>query len=181
MNQLDIFVITIVLLICSCSSDEDITGCTDPLGLNYNSEATVSSGCDYLSDPYLGSYNIAINNCTRDEELFINATALMQADDANPNDILLIMNGISAKPLQFIGEVNDSQISFNGMTNAFGSRAEEGFRYGNQTYLFPSFNLRGNLQGDPSSLTGSLAISAVNADDNNAQIFSTNCDFTLTK
>lgn len=43
------------LVLTSCGDDE-ITGCTDPAGVNYNAEATISGNCEYPRDAFLGNY-----------------------------------------------------------------------------------------------------------------------------
>jgi hypothetical protein len=48
--------IAVVLLLASCG-DRDQPGCTDPMALNHDPDATIDDGsCNYLSDLYAGNW-----------------------------------------------------------------------------------------------------------------------------
>ena len=40
----------IALLIVGCEEPEDVYGCTDATACNFNAEATISVGCEYIID-----------------------------------------------------------------------------------------------------------------------------------
>jgi hypothetical protein len=180
-----VHLITITLLISSigysCSKNEDVSGCTDPAGSNYNPSATVSDGsCRFLRDEFIGNYNVMFSGCDKNA-FFDNLTITIDADAKNSTDVSVVLNNVYVKLLIFKGTVSNNGLSINSSYDAFVSRAEEAFVYNGIVYLFPTFNLLGSLTKSNDTLNGQLTLSVVNGDANNSAIANVRCQYTLTK
>ncbi len=172
----------VMIIIPSCSSDEELPGCTDPSAENYNPNATVQSNCSYLSDVFVGAYDSTISDCSRDQELFENIQIIIQADNDEPNEVVLALSGLYSGTLLFESVISSTnQISFNTSYSVVSPTAASAFTYDGRAYLLPQFSLRGDLVNTNDTLTGQLTLSAVDTDDSDRQIFSSRCLYTLTR
>lgn len=102
---------TIVVLLCGSCGDE-VTGCTDPEGENYDVNATVSGDCVYARDKFLGTF-LGVFTCPGSLEALSNDsiqfTIIEGLDSDIKSDIILelIVDGF---PLAIAGTVEGNEL-----------------------------------------------------------------------
>ena len=185
-KSITLLIILFTLLLSSCGSDEgsgSVTGCTDPMALNFDSNALENGTCMYSSDPYTGLYTFSVNNCNREPEIFDPVVFRIEMNDEDPNDIDLLMSGLTGAPVRFTGTVSGNQVSFNSEFELFSSVLTQGLNYQDELFAFVRFNLRGLLNLNDEMLTGNLSLETTNIAELSFgdRIFQVDCDFSFNK
>ncbi len=181
-----LLIILLTLLLSSCGSDEgsdSVTGCTDPMALNFDSNAIENGTCMYSSDPYTGVYTFSVSNCNREPEIFGPVVFRIEMNDEDPNNIDLLMSGLTGAPVRFTGIISGNQVSFNSEFELFSSVLTQGLNYQDFLYAFVRLNLRGLLTRDEDILMGNLSLETTDIAELTFgdRIFQVSCDFTFNK
>ncbi len=82
------FILIIGLVFSSCKKDpETVSGCTDPLGDNYNAEATIDNSSCTFQKRFLGDYTGLFNCAGTFKAVFsmadLSITELIKKDEVN--------------------------------------------------------------------------------------------------
>lgn len=104
-----------MLSIQSCG-DDDIEGCTDPEGTNYNAEATIDDGsCTYERDAFIGEY-LATFTCPMTLAFVSNDSLIIKIDpsldETNKSEVILNIP-ISGVDVSLRGTVANGTLTIN--------------------------------------------------------------------
>lgn len=77
-----------------CTSQAQVSGCTDPLSKNYNPAATVNDGsCAYVSVKIKPKYSVKLNAILKETSSLIQSDSLFWTSNDNTDTVLYGMNG----------------------------------------------------------------------------------------
>lgn len=83
----------LVLLFTICTSQAQISGCTDPLSKNYNPAATVNDGsCAYVSVKIKPKYSVKLNALLKETSSLLQSDSLLWTSNDNTETVLYGMN-----------------------------------------------------------------------------------------
>lgn len=83
----------LVLLFTICTSQAQISGCTDPLSKNYNPAATVNDGsCAYVSVKIKPKYSVKLNALLKETSSLVQSDSLLWTSNDNKETVLYGMN-----------------------------------------------------------------------------------------
>ncbi|MBG6187306.1 T9SS C-terminal target domain-containing protein [Flavobacterium sp. CAN_S2] len=83
----------LVLLFTICTSQAQISGCTDPLSKNYNPAATVNDGsCAYVSVKIKPKYSVKLNALLKETSSLLQSDSLLWTSNDNSETVLYGMN-----------------------------------------------------------------------------------------
>ena len=102
------FILIIGLVFSSCKKDpETVSGCTDPLGDNYNAEATIDNSSCTFQKRFLGDYTGLFNCAGTFKAVFsmadLSITELIKKDEVN----IIIQSAIGPLPVKGILTKNE--------------------------------------------------------------------------
>lgn len=82
-----------ILLFTICTSQAQVSGCTDPLSKNYNPAATVNDGsCAYVSVKIKPKYSVKLNALLKETSSLIQSDSLFWTSNDNTDTVLYGMN-----------------------------------------------------------------------------------------
>ena len=104
------FILIIGLVFSSCKKDpETVSGCTDPLGDNYNAEATIDNSSCTFQKRFLGDYTGLFNCAGTFKAVFsmadLSITELIKKDEVN----IIIQSTIG--PLPVMGKLTKNEVT----------------------------------------------------------------------
>lgn len=151
-----------VLFLSSCKKEpETITGCTDPLGDNYNAQATVDNSTCTFQKRFLGDY-AGIFNCegafaTVFSMADLSVTELIKKDEVN----IIIQSTIG--PLPVMGTLTKNQITVNATLPNLKIKAGDVVAGGGDTQILcdGTVNTVLTISDDNKKLTGDLDVKLV--------------------
>jgi len=101
-----------MMLLNSCG-DDDITGCTNPMAENFNSEATISGDCVFARDKFLGTYMGSLTcpgqltSLTNDSITF----SVIEGLDPDITGDIILEIVVDGTPLPIAGQVDGNVLS----------------------------------------------------------------------
>lgn len=82
-------IFSLALFFAICTSQAQISGCTDPLSENYNSAATVNDGsCTYVSVKIKPKYSVKLNALLKETSSLVQSDSLLWTSNDNTETVL---------------------------------------------------------------------------------------------
>jgi len=103
------FMLIIGLVFSSCKKDpETVSGCTDPLGDNYNAEATIDNNTCTFQKRFLGDYSGTFD--CKDQFKAVFSTAELSVSELIKKDEVNITIQSTIGPLPVMGKIIDNKL-----------------------------------------------------------------------
>ncbi|MBK7805712.1 MAG: hypothetical protein KA270_13025 [Saprospiraceae bacterium] len=156
------FILIIGLVFSSCKKDpETVSGCTDPLGDNYNAEATIDNSSCTFQKRFLGDYTGLFNCAGTFKAVFsmadLSITELIKKDEVN----IIIQSAIGPLPVK--GILTKNEVTVDATLTNLKVKAGDVVAGGGDTEILCDGTVKTvlTISADNKTLTGSLNIKLV--------------------
>lgn len=176
-----LFIMLVVgLVFSSCKKDpETVSGCTDPLGDNYNAEATIENNTCTFQKRFLGEYTGLFNCAGTFKTVFsmanLSITELIKKDEVN----IIIQSAIG--PLPVMGKLTKNEVTVDATLMNLKVKAGDVVAGGGDTEILCDGTVKTvlTISADNKTLTGNLNVKLVTKEAVMIGVFPLPAGFTL--
>lgn len=168
------------LVFSSCKKDpETVSGCTDPLGDNYNAEATIDNNTCTFQKRFLGEYTGLFNCAGTFKAVFsmadLSITELIKKDEVN----IIIQSAIG--PLPVMGKLTKNEVTVDATLMNLKVKAGDVVAGGGDTEILCDGTVKTvlTISADNKTLTGNLNVKLVTKEAVVIGVFPLPAGFTL--